>query len=178
MCMKDLSELEISESLEEIKNMTRSKYKNIIKSRIEKNALEYLLSKRGSKGHEIEYTSLEMSEYLLPFNTNLNIEEKRKMFEIRNRMTQIPTNFGKTEEKCICGENESLPHIYICESLNQMKTKTCYEEIYNGNLKTQIQIYRRMENNLERRKELKLRINFPRDLCDPLYCSIPDLDNE
>ena len=119
-----------------------------------------------------------MSEYLLPFNTNLNIEEKRKMFEIRNRMTQIPTNFGKTEEKCICGENESLSHIYICESLNQMKTKTNYEEIYNGNLKTQIQIYRRMENNLERRKELKLRINFPRDLCDPLDYSIPDLDNK
>ena len=55
-------------------------------------------------------------------------------------MTQIPTNFGKAEEKCICGEKESLSHIYICESLNQMKTKTSYEEIYNGNLKTQIKI--------------------------------------
>ena len=40
MCMKDLSELEISESLEEIKNMTQIKYKNIIKRRIEKKALE------------------------------------------------------------------------------------------------------------------------------------------
>ena len=35
-----------------------------------------------------------------------------------------------------------------------------------------------MENNLERRKELKLIINFPRDLCDPLDCSSPDLDNK
>ena len=92
MCMKDLSELEISETFEEIKNMTRSKYKNIIKSRIEKIALEYLLSKRGSKGKEIEYSSLEMSEYLLPFNSYLNIDEKRKMLEFRNRMTQIPRN--------------------------------------------------------------------------------------
>ena len=64
------------------------------------------------------------------------LDRGRKMFEIRNKMTRIPKNFGNTEEKCICGENESLSHIYICESLNQMKTKTSYDGIYNGNLKT------------------------------------------
>ena len=119
-----------------------------------------------------------MSEYLLPFNSYLNIDEKRKMFELRNRMTQIPRNFGNSEEKCICGENESLSHIYICKSLNQMKTKTSYEGIYNGNLQTQIQIFRRMEHNIERRKEIKLGNKSPRDLCDPLDCSSPDLDNK
>ena len=119
-----------------------------------------------------------MSEYMLPFNSNLNIDEKRKMFEIRNRMTRIPLNFGNTEEKCICGENESLSHIYICESLNQMKTKTSYDGIYNGNLKTQTQIFRRMEICIEKRNKLKLRNNSPRDLCDPLDCYSPDLDNK
>ena len=91
-------------------------------------------------------------------------------------MTQIPRNFGNTEEKGICGENESLSHIYICKFLNQMKTKTSYEEIYNGNLQTQIQIFRRMEHNKERSKEIKSGNNSPCDLCDPLDCSSPDLD--
>ena len=51
--------------------------KNMVKSRIEKKAFEYLKSKRGSKGIEIKYNALEMSEYLSPFNSTLNIEEKR-----------------------------------------------------------------------------------------------------
>ena len=53
-----------------------------------------------------------MSEFLLPFNSSLNIEEKRKLFETRNRMTKIPYNFGQKEEKCICGEVEDIQHIY------------------------------------------------------------------
>ena len=67
--LKDLSELEIYESLEEIRNMTKNKFKNMVKSRIEKKALEYLQSKRGSKRIEIEYNELKISEYLLPFNS-------------------------------------------------------------------------------------------------------------
>ena len=58
-----------SETLNEIKQMPRIKFKNLIKIRIERNALEYLQNKRGSKGKEIEFTSLEMSEYLLPYNS-------------------------------------------------------------------------------------------------------------
>ena len=78
----------------------------MVKNKIEIKALEYLHSKRGSKGQEIEYTSLEMAEYLIPYNSKLNIEEKRKMFEIRNRMTKISNNFGNKEEKCVCGQVE------------------------------------------------------------------------
>ena len=47
-------------------------------------------NKRGSKGNEIEFTSLQMSEYLLPYNAMMNIEEKREWFALRNRMTDIP----------------------------------------------------------------------------------------
>ena len=89
-CLRDLAELRISESIEEIKNMPRKIFKNLIKSRILENALEYLNRKRGSKGQDIEYKTLEMSEYLMAFNSTLNIEDKRKMFEIRNEMIKIP----------------------------------------------------------------------------------------
>ena len=76
-CLKDLADLKIHETLNEIKQIPRNKFKNILNRSIEINALEYLKNKRGSKGQEIEFTILEMSEYLLPYNSKLNIEEKR-----------------------------------------------------------------------------------------------------
>ena len=85
-CLNDLSELEIKETLEEINEMSAYRFKKLLKSKIEIKALEYLQRKRGSKGKEIRYTKLEMSEYLLPFNSKLNIEKKRRLFEIKNRM--------------------------------------------------------------------------------------------
>ena len=108
-----------------------------------------------------------MAEYLIPYNSKLNIEEKRKMFEIRNRMTKIPNNFGNKEEKCVCGQVENLPHIYLCESYNEKKVEISYKELYNGNLLNQIEIFRRVEKNLKKRTEIK----SPCDLSDPLNCT-------
>ena len=151
-CLSDLLELEIKQTLEEIKSMSAYKFKNLLKSKIEIKALEYLQRKRGSKGQEIECKTLEMSEYLLPFNSKLNIEEKRRLFEMRNRMSKIPINFGNKEEKCICGAVETMPHIYTCNLINNTKPNiNDYNEIYNGNLMNQIDIFRRMETNLEKR---------------------------
>ena len=111
-----------------------------------------------------------MSEFLRPFNSSLNIEEKRKLFEKRNRMTAIPHNFGQKEEKCICGEIEDMLHIYNCEIINAIKPELSYEKIYNGNLKSQIEVFRRIEKNLEIRQEIIIRNKSPCDPSDPLYC--------
>ena len=169
-CLTDLFELEIKETLEEIENMSAYKFKNLVKRKTEIKALEYLLRKRGTKGREIDYTTLEMSEYLLPFNSRLNIEEKRSLFEIRNRMTKIPIHFGKKEAKCIFGEEENMPHIYSCKLINNTKPCINYNNIYNGNLNAQIDIFRRMENNLEKRNQIKEKEKHPCDPCDPPYC--------
>ena len=125
-------------------------------------------SKRGSKGQEIEYKSLEMSEYLSPINSILNIKEKRNMFAIRNRMFGIPSNFGNKDEKCVCGSLETMPHIYDCETLNDRKSKPKYDEIYNGSLNYKIEIFRRPEISLEKRQEIITKNSTPCDLSDPL----------
>ena len=169
-CLRDLTELRISESIEEIKNMPRKIFKNLIKSRILENALEYLNRKRGSKGQDIKYKTLEMSEYLMPFNSTLNIEDKRKMFEIRNEMIKIPSNFGNKDEKCICGTVETMAHIYSCHILNQNKPEISYNQIHNGNLKSQVETFQRFKHNLEIRRKIKCRNNHPCDPCDPLNC--------
>ena len=97
------------------------------------------------KGHEIEYKALEMSEYLLPINTILNIKEKRKMFTIRNSMFGIPRNFGNKDEKCVCGSFKTMLYIYDCATLNEGNSKIRYNELYNGSLNYKIKIFKKLE---------------------------------
>ena len=52
--------------------------------------------------------------------------------------------------------------------MNLNKSKIKYEELYNGNLNYKIEIFRRLERNLEKRLEIKTKKNFPCDLSDPL----------
>ena len=85
-------------------------------------------------------------------------------------MTAIPHNFGQKEEKCICGEIEDMLHIYNCEIINAINPEMSYEKIYNGNLKSQIEVFRRIEKNLKMRQEIEIRNISPCDPRDPLYC--------
>ena len=140
----DLKQLNFTESLEEIKSMTQSKFKGRIKSQILKKSLEYLMEKRKSKGKEIKYQKLEMAEYLQPINSKLDIENKRKMFAIRNRMVNIKSNFNQKNEKhkCICGQFETMEHIWNCEKFNSEEIETGnYQNIFNGNITEQIETF-------------------------------------
>ena len=152
-----MNQLQINLSISEIKSMSEKKFKGIVRTKINSSAFEYLMKKRGSKGIEICYTSLEMAEYLTPINNEITIEDKQNLYSIRNRMFEISSNFkSKTENKslCYCGESENMKHIYECEHLNKEKPTVNYESVYNGNFKQQITVMRRFENNIETRKQL------------------------
>ena len=92
-CINDLKQLNLALSMEEIKLMTKNKFATMLKSKIVKNALTYLIEKQGKKGKEIKYACLEMEEYLQPINNNLSIDQKRDLFAVKNRMIDIPYNF-------------------------------------------------------------------------------------
>ena len=102
-CLTNLQDIKLEITLEEIRTMTKQKYLRILKEKIFNSALEYLLGKKGIKGGEITYTSIEMSEYLQPYNRNLTVGQKEEMFAVRNRMVNIPGNFG-SKTKCECGK--------------------------------------------------------------------------
>ena len=98
-----------------------------------------------------------MAEYLLPYN-KMSISQKRKIFEIRNKMVDIPDNFSSDsiETVCICREREIMSHIYYCNILSENKNeKVLYEKIYDGNLVQQIEVCKRFEENLEVRERIK-----------------------
>ena len=156
-CIKDLKELRITESLEEIKQMSKMKFNKMLKERIYENALSYLTKKQQIKGKEIVYKKIELADYLQPYN-KLSIEEKRKIFEMRNKMTKIPNNFLNQAQKvkCVCGEFEEMSHLYECKILNENKIlKIEYEEIYKNNPIKQIEILRIFERNLEKIRNIE-----------------------
>ena len=59
---KDLKELEIKLTFEDIESMSRNKFKNHILKKIESSALKYLKSMIKSKGKELVYTNIEMQD--------------------------------------------------------------------------------------------------------------------
>ena len=156
-CLQDLRELGIEEGLEEIKNISKIQFTKILKGKLKTKALSYLLEKQGSKGKDLRYSCLEMSEYLLPSNNQLSLEEKRRMFEIRNKMSNIPANFqsSKNITKCLCDEPENMEHLYDCEFFdNRTEQKLPYQKLYNGNIFEQIEVFRKMQKTLEIRENL------------------------
>ena len=179
-CLSDLKELKIHESLEEIRNMTHSQYLKRIKSQILKNAFEYLIKRRKSKGKEIEYTQLEMSEYLLPINKKLTIEKKREMFSVRNRMINIESNFknGKQTPKCVCQREENMEHIWNCQLLKSKgENNGNFEQLFKGNLREQIETFEQFIEKVERYKLLKKENENKRNNTYPgdpygIHCSI------
>ena len=48
-CIENLKQLEISETLDEFKRMTRNKFINILNERIKNIALKYMLERQGQK---------------------------------------------------------------------------------------------------------------------------------
>ena len=120
-------------------------------------ALIYFLEKKGLKGSEICYSSLEMADYLLPFNNTLTINEKCELFAVRNKMINIPSNFSSNSEiKCRCGQIETMTHIYECDILNKKEKMTvAHEMIYNGNLRQQLDVYKKFKQNMDKREQLK-----------------------
>ena len=127
--------------------------------------------KKGSKGKEIEYNGLEMAEYFMPYGDQLTIEDKQYIFAIRNRMVDIGANYGKSES-CFCGADENMLHVYTCKHLNVEETNVPYENIHTGNLKEIVEVFRRFEENMRMREEIKNKVNKPPcDQYDPLNCA-------
>ena len=115
--------------------MTSKMYRELIKVKCLELAYQYLMKKRGQKGKEIIYQKIEMAQYLSP-NNSLEIKEQRKIFEMRNRMTNIHANYStKSEQLCICGEIENMKHIYECKLFNKEEIEVNYNDIYESNLK-------------------------------------------
>ena len=170
--LEDLKELQITQSFEVIKEMSSEMYSKLLKEKIKENALKYLTNKQKSKGKEIIYSEIQMAEYLQT-SSPLTINQKKGMFALKNRMIEISENFpGKNmESECHCGNEESILHIYNCDLLNQGNLSNIkYENIFNGDIKDQVKVLNKFEENWKMREYLNSEKKMPCDpLVDPLF---------
>ena len=113
-CFENLKELGIEISLEEMKIMKKSKFKNLLDEKIALSAFEYLKQKQGSKGQEINFSELEPADYLSP-SSGLLLEDQRKVFSIHNRMVKIVKQFSNIKHNSWYGEMDTLKNIFTCK---------------------------------------------------------------
>ena len=150
--------------------MSDKEYMQIIKRKCNESAYQYLMKKRGSKGREIKYQKLKMADYLLP-NQELDINEKRKLFEIRNKMTDLPSNICSSDQNksiCLCGNIENEQHIYDCKYLSQKIPEKEFETVFSENIFDQKSVLKHFEQKMEKRKKL-LESSHEILNCDPLH---------
>ena len=110
----------------------------------------------GNRAVKEEILYIKMAEYLLPNNSNLTIEHKRYIFEMRNRMTPIPNNFSSSKEtvsKCVCGQSENMEHIYKSIFWNIEHEKTLYEKIYSENISEIKKVYEHFKVSFDNRNK-------------------------
>ena len=75
------------------------------------------------------------------------------------------------ESECHCGNEESILHIYNCDLLNQGSLSNIkYENIFNGDIKDQVKVLNKFEENWKMREYLNSEKKMPCDpLVDPLF---------
>ena len=156
MCLNDFKLLQININIDDIQQMTKRKFKNLIYNKSDIISFNYLLVLRKSKGKEIIYTQLEMSSYLLP-GCNLSRKQKQQLFSIRNRMIYIHMNFKSMDidTDCVCGQLETIEHIYQCSILKTVYGLPYppYNNIYSENVNEQLEVYNILHLNLDKRSE-------------------------
>ena len=158
---KDLEELELNISFEEIRKMTKYRWKNIVKNTIHKNSFFKLEAKKQthSKVKDLEHIRLEMQDYFMPNGIeNMSKEEVQLIFKIRGKTTNVKMNRKnqfETYECSVCfAENETQEHIYQCEEIWKLKKQSKkeipkFEEILYGNIQQKVKVPRIFQENMK-----------------------------
>ena len=164
--LEDMRELDIKYSFEDISQLTKTNWKEIVKQAAQKACLKSLLKDKSklSKGKEICYQKLEMQNYLKSGNT-FNFQIRRNILRVRLRDVYLRGNFPNafsniTCEVPECSEDETQKHVYhsycIYKQTIQKKTtdSISYETIFGNNPYFQEVVARTIFENIEMRSKV------------------------
>ena len=164
---KDLADLHIDLSDDQIKNMTKIQFKLYLKKIVSDAAFSDLLKIKDShsKGSDIVYSKFELQPYLK--SNLLNSNEKFLLFKLRSRMTPVKSNFKSmfVDINCmLCGSDVPQSDLHLlecskiienCPTLNE-DNETEYLDIFS-NLEQQIRatkVYSAIFETKEKLEEL------------------------
>ena len=159
--LEEQEELEINLELEEIEEMSKDRFKSIVKEKVEVKAFEYLIKKKGgrtsdnAKGKYLKYESLEMAEYLSSSEEDMSISEKKWLFKCHIEDIEISSVRKWNNEYDPCtnckGKYFDQNHLMNCPYLLGKNEILTYipesRDIFNGNLEEQIYASRILKEN-------------------------------
>ena len=122
---KDMDEIKLNLKEEEIRSMSHSQFKKLVKQKITKLAISNLEAKKKQKTMKIEITSFKPQEYIL--SKNLSTTEVQNLFKIRNNMIDVKENFKSNQENILCKLCLSF-----CENQQHLLQCTKIKEKLNG----------------------------------------------
>ena len=147
---KSLQAFEINLTVQEIKIMKPTKFKNLVKIQASKAAFEYLLDKqaKGKKGKLIQYEKLELADYLLP-ECSISVKDKIELFAYRCEMNDLPNNFGKSDScELSCNVLMNNEHLLNCAHLNESNLNNLtLNQLRNGNTIEKVEVLNQLQHN-------------------------------
>ena len=149
--LKDMEELNLNVTFEDIQHMSKGNWKNIVKRNIRDRALNNLLEmkQKHSKVMELKHEKMEIQSYFLPNKMECTKEDIQLIFRIRSNMTNVKMNRKKMFKSHECSkcfkENETQEHVYNCNEIweemgEKQENYPKFDRIKNGQRKDQIKI--------------------------------------
>ena len=165
LVLKDMDDLKLNLSLEELKETKKPKLKKILNKTVLEEAFERLnkMKENHSKVMHIKHYKLEMQKYLKSSKLKMKQEEAQTVFSLRCRMTDVKNNYKGSYETYACEvckeKDESQEHIMECmEILKLRKSFTKppeYNKLFDGNLESQLEISKHFLENMKIKKKTK-----------------------
>ena len=160
---KNLSELGITETEDQIRAMSRYRFQSRVKKAVRKKALDDLLKLKNThnKVKHINFSELRIQEYLK--SELLSNQEAKFLFHSRCRMLPVKTNYGNSfnENFCpLCKKNleDTQSHLLFCDSLDNENVLVAnlpqYDHLFSSKLEDQVIIVKLLKKKLEGRKKL------------------------
>ena len=151
---------------EEIRGMTKLKFKHIIKEKLQIKVMAYLiaLQNKHTKSENLQCES-KMQEYLT--SSSLSISDKQFLFKLRSKMLKIKANYSsiyKGNLSCsLCLDEQTIEnesHLLSCIIINQnMETKNVkYEDVFENvtKQKTTVTVFKNIMEFYEKQKKSNL----------------------
>ena len=148
--MQDLKDCKLEMKFSDIERMTKIKFKEIVKSAVEKACIEsYIREKQQlSKGKEIEYEELKLQRYMMP-GSGLSSESIARILSLRIRDVGVRGNFPAiaSTSECVapgCHQIELPQHTFSCPFLSSgneiIEEEISYFDIFTEDIGKQFKI--------------------------------------
>ena len=158
-CMKYLKTLDISLNFEEIQKLSDRKFKMLLKEKLKVAAFKYLTKEQSKqkKIMDIQYNKLEIQEYLLCGDRDINIS--RLIFKARGLTLDIKTQKKWKYSDRLCSgcqlNDESGEEILFCKSFGENIQNISYSWFYRESVGDQISVAKIMMKKLKAREKLR-----------------------